>query len=107
MSEYTDAVEANLRGLRAVSPGVCPGCDECRMLHGFDTQEEFEAAYEAGEIVEEGGFSWHDCECCGSPLKGNREPAHALDPDGEIVHFAVCVDCVLYLANGDEPETGE
>jgi hypothetical protein len=29
MSRYTDTVERSLRGLEAVSTGVCPGCPEC------------------------------------------------------------------------------
>jgi hypothetical protein len=32
VSAYVDRVAHNLRGLEAVSTGVCPGCDECRQV---------------------------------------------------------------------------
>ena len=32
--KYAERVEHNLRGLTAVSIGVCPGCDECRNADG-------------------------------------------------------------------------
>ena len=50
---------------------------------------------------------------CGTTLGGDREVWHALDTnyqdtpiaDRVLHHFHdVCTDCVLYLANGDEPE---
>ena len=31
---FTDAVERNLKGLTAVSSGVCPGCEQCRDEYG-------------------------------------------------------------------------
>ena len=62
-------------------------------------------AYEADEIVDEGGFSWQPCQCCESTFGGDRHPAHYIDDDGKINHIEVCVDCLCYLANGDLPET--
>jgi len=63
------------------------------------------------ECTEEGGFSWSECDFCGSPLGGSRYPAHAiLAPtpeearDREISHFRVCADCLQYVANGELPE---
>lgn len=89
MSAYTDAVKRNLKGLEAVSVGNCPGCDAC---NGAD---------------EEPSFSWASCGICNSHLGGNRESWHAI-LDGKIVHWDdACVDCVLYIANGDEPESWE
>lgn len=84
------------------------------------------------ELAEEGGFSWHACDCCGSRLGGSRFPAHGFlsqklaealakippgSPDGQVlrqeafdhsrIHLDICQDCLLFLANGDEPETWE
>ena len=103
MSAYTDAVERNLKGLEAVSTGFCPGCEECQDAYGL-TAEEAEEKWSNGEIDSDPSFSWSACECCGSSLGGDREVAHAI-LDGEIIHMdGFCVDCVMYLANGDEPE---
>jgi len=76
--------------------------------------------YQNGEIVDEPGFSSHPCEICGSNLGGDRHTAHALirtalpghvqgdDYDKtEIVHLEICMDCVLYMSNGDLPEVWE
>ena len=105
MTKYAEAVERNLEGLQAVSTGPCPGCAECADLFGYDDIEEYSAAYETGEICSEGGFSWDGCGVCGSGLGGTMEVWHALGSDGELLHFSdACVECVVYLANGDEPE---
>lgn len=118
MSIYTDAVEHNLKGLEAVSTGACPGCAECADEHGFrDTEDDagnitrtaveaFTEAYEAGEVVDEGGFSWHECGICGSTFGGDRYSWHAIDAKSKrLYHFTdACVDCLFYLVNGDEPE---
>jgi len=106
-SAFAIAVESGLTGLKAVSTGTCPGCEICRADLGFDTVAKLEAAYEAGKVVDEPFFSQSPCECCGSRLGGDREAAHGIESDGSIAHFHVCVDCALYLANGDEPENWE
>jgi hypothetical protein len=105
MSEYTDSVEAGLEGLTAVSTGACPGCEQCQEIWGYQTMKEFDSAWHSGKVYDEGGFSWFPCGICGSRLGGDRESWHALGSDGEILHFDdACVDCVIYLANNDEPE---
>jgi hypothetical protein len=45
-------------------------------------------------------FSWHPCECCGSPLGGSREYLYARNEANEIVQFEICVDCVYYVNYG-------
>jgi hypothetical protein len=60
--------------------------------------------YELQEIAGEASFSWSDCDSCGSGLGGDRLPAHGLNSKEELVHLRVCVDCVHYIANGEEPE---
>ena len=116
VSAYTDSVERSLKGLKAVSTGPCPGCAECASAYGFrdyedddgnvilTAQQRFDEAYESGSICTEGSFSWGSCDICGSTFGGDREEWHAL-MDGKLQHFDnACTDCVVYLANGDEPE---
>lgn len=94
MSTYTDAVECGLAGMEHVStgpiyePGTCPDCE------GHDE--------DAGD---EGHFSWHPCGICHSRFGGTRYVWHWVDNEGNIRHENdACTDCVVYLANGDEPE---
>ena len=53
---------------------------------------------------EELGFSWRACDCCGSSLGGDRFKACKLTKDHEVIDFSVCVDCILYIANGEVPD---
>lgn len=86
MSAFTDAVADRTGHLHAFSVGACSNRECC------------------GEYDDEGEFRWWPpCFSCGSTFGGNRHPAHYL-VDGEIERERVCVDCLLYHANGDEPE---
>lgn len=85
MSKFSDAVEAGLEGLDFVSPGIIEDCKEC-------------------PDIDESHFSWSPCDCCGSSLGGDRHAAHGRDKNGELVHLDICVDCLMFIANGDEPE---
>ena len=145
MSEFTEAVERGLKGLTAVSTGICSGCDTCRTSRGvFGVEEDedgffvpdrpgkavyfqdeekaeaearalFDEAVSSGDCFDEGSFSHGSCGICNSHLGGTRFDWHAIVPDeggsvvgGEILHFDdACTDCVMYLANGDEPEDWE
>lgn len=109
MSEYTDAVEAGLKGVDAASTGLCPGCEECRDQFASDmSMEEFDEAWQAGEVFDEGGFSACGCGICNSNMHGTRHVWHWLDKDNNIIHENdACTDCVLFMANGDEPEFWE
>ena len=103
MSKYTDAVERGSEGLECVSSGVCSRCEQCQSNHGLDG-DEIARLQDNGELPDEGSYSWQDCDLCGSGLGGDRYDAHGLDKDHNIVHLDICVDCVMYVANGDEPE---
>ena len=99
MTKFVKAVERNLEGVFFFSVGGCPGCSEC----GLEDDAE--------DTHVEASFSWSRCESCGSTLGGDRHPAHGVVAttedearDGAIEHFEVCVDCLLFHANGDEPE---
>lgn len=125
------AIERNTQGLTAVSTGVCGACKQCRNEYGlfvpcecggdgtyeseemcdvcFDnrqgrlmTMEEFGVAVSSGKIFSEGNFIRRGCDLCGSSLGGRMEPWHAIDANGELIHGdCACVDCVVWLANGD------
>ena len=100
MTEYELAVDSNMEGLTSESPGLCSGCPECLEVYNCTAEE-----IENGQACDDGGFSWHSCDGCGSGLGGDRHPAHALDGNNELVHLEVCTDCVLFWANGDLPES--
>lgn len=58
---------------------------------------------------EELGFSWSACECCGSSLGGDRHELAYTKPgtaEGPIM-ISACTDCLIYAANGEEPENWE
>lgn len=53
------------------------------------------------------GFSWDDCDLCCAKA-GNRHAATAL-PDNpaenpDYVALSVCNSCIMYIANGEEPD---
>lgn len=98
MSEYTDAVARGLTDLRAASVGCCPGCPECEEHHRYE-----------GELIDEGSFSASRCGICGTSMGGQRFAWHWIDDHrNEIVHEDdACTDCVMYLANGEEPDQWE
>jgi len=111
MNQLTDTQKAflerydnGLQGLDFVSPGFCSGCQEC--LDGHDICCEHKALYmlDKGEIVDEGHFSWSACDACGGGLGGDRYAAHGVTANREIIHFEICQDCLLYMANGDLPD---
>lgn len=103
MSAFTDAIQANVGELKAVSTGVYPGCETCRdQLAPTLSMEEFDELWGPGDDTR---FSWSPCDICGTTLGGDREVWHYLDENNEICHEDnACTDCVMYLANGYEPD---
>lgn len=102
-TSFEQAVERNLRGVHFFSVGAMCGCDECGLSEDATQHEQ--------DCANEGGFSWSSCDSCGSHLGGNRYPAHGIIAEtmeaargAEATHFDVCVDCLMYHANGDLPE---
>jgi hypothetical protein len=46
-------------------------------------------------------FTWRPCECCGTPLGGNREKASGYNrTTKEVQTYTVCTDCIYYAAYG-------
>ena len=100
------------RNLEAVSTGLCPGCADCANTWGFDPDSEesmidFENQIMAGELCDEGSFSWSPCDNCSERLGGDSHVAHGLDSAGEIVHFRVCTRCLMLINGYSLREMGE
>ena len=107
MSQYTKAVERNCKGLKGVNPGSAACCPICLDKFGIEDNGDIDAMQEQIYENEESSFSWHQCDTCGSRLGGDRSNGHGFDDNGEVVHLSMCVDCVMFFANGDEPESWE
>ena len=47
-------------------------------------------------------FSWSMCDCCGSPLGGDRYDCSGYNPTTKEVQevYRVCVDCIYYNVYG-------
>ncbi len=67
------------------------------------TAEEVEPSQEEMDLAGEAHFSWSACDTCGSPLGGDRHPAHARLESGELVHLSVCTDCLFFINYGETP----
>ena len=106
MSTFTESIKSNLEGLENIFPGLASSCPDCLRAFGF-TKKQAEELEESRGWDDEGVFSWSPCESCGSSLGGTRYSAHAFDKGGRLYHLEICCDCLLYHANGDEPENWE
>ena len=104
-TDFISAIERELAGVHFFSVGACPGCESCGL---GDVESMDDPAYDGAS---EGHFSWRACDSCGSGLGGDRFAAHGCIAesveaarDAAIEHFDVCADCLMFHANGDEPE---
>jgi len=126
-SPFVKAVERGLEGLEHVSTGACVGCYECGLEESAPCPEcngdgvfgckgcggdgvvdiTYDNNPQLMDLANEPHFSRVACDCCGSHLGGDRHPAHGIAKINDretLVHLDVCTDCLVYLANGDEPE---
>lgn len=87
--QYEETFAEWLKQWEFPSSGYCPGCEDCP-----------EPQYDGDCAFLEPSFSWRACEVCGSRLGGDRLPIHAVDENGDIVHFDACMDCIYYLEYG-------
>lgn len=76
----------------------------------FLTRENCKAGCNSPCMTEDGDhqafFSWRPCECCGSPLGGDREEYEFARNDAEPNFTAkICMDCVYYLVYGKLGDT--
>ena len=95
MSEFTDAVAAHCSEFEAVNVG-CLG-EHCEYADGDENHQC------------EPSFSRQPCDSCGSTLGGDREEAYGMyrgdkTSKMEFCKMDICVDCVMFHVNGDEPE---
>lgn len=110
MSDFTEAFAHQTRGVEHISVGRLYSCDDPAC--GGDLDDSLRNA--STILDDEGSFSWSRCDGCGSTLGGNRYAAHGVitilmgagadRPVETMIHMDVCVDCLAYIANGDEPE---
>jgi len=89
-------------GIKHISTGIYSKCADCQSAWGMD-EAELEAGCQSDDVIDEGGFSWSQCAGCGSHLGGNRYAAHGFIGE-RVIHLDVCEDCLIYIANGDEPK---
>lgn len=108
MSAFTDAIERNWPNF-TIAPGSSAICPQC--LNGAEIDPDND---EALQTLDEGSFSSFPCDSCGSKLGGDRFNAHAIHHEAfgpsakqpeAIYHIDICVDCLMYVANGEEPDT--
>lgn len=106
MSAFTDAFAIGIHGLKGVSTGTCPGCPTCMDADGCADEAAHRAMLDTEQCPSsEGHFSWSPCGICGTKLPGDRSAWHWVDPKDGVVHEDdACTDCVMFLANGTEPE---
>ncbi len=55
----------------------------------------------------EGWFSSSQCDGCGSMLAGDRHPAALWTLTTKYEEIEICVDCLVWFANGDDTEIGD
>ena len=68
--------------------------------HKAKIDKYLEGIYNLSPTAAESYFSWSPCECCGSPLGGNRYDfvgRLGKKHNAEIVKLSCCVDCFGYL----------
>ena len=94
MSQFTESVDHYCKGLT-----IAVGCRgiECEYADG-DEDHSCETS-----------FSWQQCDSCGSTLGGDRSEAWGIPlkrkpGEVELIQMSICVDCMMYHANGDEPQ---
>lgn len=90
--------------LGSVAIGLFGCCPECQSAYGMEPREFYRAVHVDHTVNDEGGFSWHNCELCNSPLGGDRYAAHAskqVNGRWQHTHLDVCVDCLFAVDNGE------
>ena len=101
MTAFATAIGHNLRRMSHISTGRLHECVECNP----DTSEAGQKKDQP--LDDEGSFSRYGCDSCGSPMAGMRYAAHGvlkLESGAAIIHLDICMDCLSFHANGDEPE---
>ncbi len=95
MTTFTDSIDSYCKGY-----SVAPGCKGKHCEHNPERSHDHQC---------EPNFSNRQCDSCGSTYAGDRQEATMIPLDykaGEdtMIEAIICVDCLLYWANGDEPD---
>ncbi len=106
MSEFTEAIDRNWPDYT-----IAPGASRLTCCVSWADDED-KITDDDLSSADEGSFSWSGCDACGSNLGGNRYPAHAIKTssfgkprqNGDICHIDICERCLMFHANGEEPE---
>lgn len=100
MSQFTDKVTAfcKFEGIFSITTKHCPGCEDRR-----DTGQQRRETDETPAHCCVPFFSHSSCECCGG-LAGDRYECNAYhEESGQILEYDICIDCLVWFANGEEP----
>lgn len=68
-----------------------------------DKVEKNLATLQFPSVGDETGFSHIPCWTCERPLGGNRYELNYVGSDTEVYTEEICIDCAMYIANGEEP----
>jgi len=92
--------------LKFISTGLCPNCKECASI--FDVSiKELNEGIKSGNLFDNGSFSWSSCDDCNMSLGSDRYIAHGIDNEGNLIHFSVCIDCLMELNGYTLHEDGD
>lgn len=83
-------------GIENLTPGYhrCPLCQDEFKDDGKCSQCGFDRDQSPS-------FSHSACDCCGTTMSGDREPASGWNPETkEIQEYSICPDCVYYATYG-------
>lgn len=104
---YNKTVSQSLERMRHPSSGISGTCSECQEDYGFRNDAAmFFRLVADGAISDEGTTSMAWCALCHRRGMGHHYVMHYIDssPDGQLVHDALCEDCLYYLEYGTVPE---
>ncbi len=106
-SEKFEAAVADYCDGLHIATGPAAICPQCVSAYGIDDTGDIDAMQE--QMLDEGNFSSAQCDSCGSNLAGDRYDAHGWPVDEKptdetLYHLTICVDCLMFHANGELPE---
>ena len=103
----------NKEGLDSLSQGTmtCPDCfqinKEGNAYNNGDKCLDKDCNFDFKESLSESYFSWSPCDVCNRPEGGDRYDMVGYNPTTKEIQggYSVCVDCTIYIANDDLPQS--
>ena len=89
-------------GLAVGKSAICPICTEDIDTEGL-TVDAIQDILDTDHC--DTWFAKSACDSCGSRFGGDRDAAHYVTTGGDVIHYDICVDCIMFHANGDEPDS--